>query len=150
MTSGDRSGEFGAVSLPALRRIRDLWLDLEPLVERANYDDPIDPAELHVHLADGIGDADSARFDVQWSQFDMYAFHYTDSTGLNWRFDRHPNQHSPERHFHPPPDAATADAEASCIAVSEVSLVSRAVHVLWRRAYEVEDTDRLNTASNPP
>jgi len=30
----------------------------------------------------------------------MYSFHYVDSDGLNWRFDRHPNTHTPEIHFH--------------------------------------------------
>jgi hypothetical protein len=80
----------------------------------------------------------------------MYSFHYADTEDVNWRFGRHPNTHSPEKHFHPPPDAATADAEHSCIAVTEVSLVTRAVHALWRAAYDHDDTGRLNSRSNPP
>lgn len=80
----------------------------------------------------------------------MYSFHYVDSADVNWRFDRHPNTHSPETHFHPPPDASTDDARPSCIEVEEVSLVTRAVHAMWRAAYEHDDLSRLNSLSNPP
>lgn len=146
----DRAGEFGTIYLPALRRIRDLWVDLEPLVVDTGYDDLVHPTELRVVLSDGIGGADSARIDIQWSELDNYSFHYTDSTGVNWRFDRHPNTHSPERHFHPPADGGTGDPEPSCIRVDEVSLVTRAVHKLWRAAYERGDPKRLNSLSNPP
>lgn len=148
--SGDRAGEFGPISLPALRRIRNLWVDLEVLVERTYYDDVISPTELHVELSDGLGDAETARFDIQWSDRGMYSFHYVDSADVNWRFDRHPNSHSPEKHYHPPPDASSAGAEASCIEVEEVSLVTRAVCAMWRAAYECEDVNRLNTHANPP
>jgi hypothetical protein len=150
MTNGDRAGEFGTIYLPALQRIRNLWVDLEPLVAETGYDDPVEPTEVRIELADGFGDADSARFDIQWSVLDNYSFHYIDSANVNWRFDRHPNTHSPDRHFHPPPDARTVDAEPSCIHVGEVSLVTRAVHKMWRAAYESGDIDRLNSISNPP
>jgi hypothetical protein len=150
MTNADRTGEFGAISLPALRRIRNLWVDLESLVTDTGYDDSIDPTELSIELADGLGDADTARFDIQWSVLDNYSFHYVDSAGVNWRFDRHPNPHSPEAHFHPPPDAPTATAEPSFIRVEEVSLVTRAVIAMWRAAYESGDRERLNSLSNPP
>jgi hypothetical protein len=146
----DHGGEFGAISLPALRRIRTLWLDIEPLVSDTRYDSPVAPAELQVDLADGIGDADAARLDIRWSERGMYAFHYAGSDGIDWRFDRHPNPHSPTAHFHPPPAATAADAEPSCLAVQEVSLVTRAVHAAWRAAYDHDDLDRLNSASNPP
>lgn len=150
MSGGDRAGEFGPIYLPALRRIRNLWLGLEPLVEDTRYDDPVAPTELHVDLSDGIGAAGSARIDVQWSERHMYSFHYVDSNDVNWRFDRHPNTHSPGAHFHPPPDASTSNAEPSCIDVEEVSLVGRAIHALWRAAYDHDDLSRLNTLSNPP
>ena len=150
MTDADRAGEFGTIYIPALQRIRTLWLDLEPLVADTEYDDPVEPTELRIELTDGLGDAESARFDIQWSDLDNYSFHYVDSTDVNWRFDRHPNTHSPEQHFHPPPDARTVDAESSCVHISEVSLVTRAVHKLWRVAYESGDQDRLNSLSNPP
>ena len=149
MTS-DRAGEFGTIYLPALQRIRTLWLDLEPVVTATGYDDPLNPTKLRIELTDGLSDADSARFDIQWSVLDNYSFHYVDSADVNWRFDRHPNTHSPDRHFHPPPDAETADAEPSCVQIEEVSLVARAVHKLWRAAYETGDMDQLNSISNPP
>jgi len=150
MNEEDRAGDFGSIYLPALQRIRDLWLDLEPLVDTTSYDDAVAPTELQISLSDGLGAAESARLDVQWSDRGMYSFHYVDGDEINWRFDRHPNTHSPETHFHPPPDAATAAAGPSCIDVVEVSLVARAVHTMWRTAYENEDLARLNSASNPP
>ncbi len=150
MSNDDRAGEFGPIYLPALQRIRDLWIELEPLVETTYYDDVVSPTELHIELSDGIGPANTARFDIQWSELDMYTFHYVDSQNRNWRFDRHPNTHSPQKHFHPPPDAATAVAESSCIDVAEVSLVTRAVHAGWRAAYNHSDLSRLNRLSNPP
>lgn len=150
MTHGDRAGEFGPIYLPALQRIRNLWLELEPLVETTSFDDIVSPTELHVELTDGLGAADAARFDIQWSELDMYSFHYVDTEDVNWRFDRHPNTHSLETHFHPPPDASTAIAEPSCIEVTEVSLVTRSVHTMWRAAYEDNDLAHLNSASNPP
>ncbi|MFC7213478.1 hypothetical protein ACFQO4_05190 [Saliphagus sp. GCM10025334] len=148
MTGADRAGEFGPIYLPALRRIRDLWRTLEPLVDETSYDDPIAPTELHIELGDGIGAADGARLDVQWSERGMYSFHYVDTDEVNWRFDRHPNTHSPEKHFHPPVQAVTA--EPSCITVEEVSLVTRAVHAMWRAAYDHGDVSRLNSFTNPP
>jgi hypothetical protein len=150
MTDADRTGEFGAIYLPALQRIRNLWVDMEPLVADTGYDDPIAPTELFIKLSDGLGDADTARFDIQWSEVDNYSFHYVDSTGMNWRFDRHPNTHSPDTHFHPPSDALTPAAEPSCIHVTEVSLVTRAVIAMWRAAYGSGDCERLNSLSNPP
>ena len=150
MNGNDRAGEFGPIYLPALQRIRDLWLELEPLVDETGYDDVVSPTELQISLSDGLGNTESARLDIQWSELGMYSFHYVDSDDVNWRFDRHPNTHSPEIHFHRPPEAATTDAESSCIDVTEVSLVTRAVHAMWRAAYEDGDIEQLNSASNPP
>jgi len=150
MNDDDRAGESGAIYLPALQRIRDLWLELEPLVDETGYDDVVTPRELQISLSDGLGDAESARLDIQWSELGMYSFHYVDSDDINWRFDRHPNTHSPEIHFHPPPGATTTDAEPSCIDVAEVSLVTRAVYAMWRTTYEDGDIDHPNSASNPP
>lgn len=150
MTDADRTSEFGRIYLPALRRIRDLWSNLEPLVAETGYDDPVHPTEVRIDLADGLLAAGSARFDVRWSVLGNYSFHYVDDEGVNWRFDRHSNSHSPERHFHPPPDAESDRAERSCIRVEEVSLVTRAVHKTWRTAYENDDPSRLNSLSNPP
>jgi hypothetical protein len=150
MSDDDRAGEFGPIYLPALQRIRDLWLELEPLVDTTSYDDVVAPTELQISLSNGLGDADSARLDIQWSELGMYSFHYVDSDDVNWRFDCHPNTHSSEIHLHPPSAAATTAAEPSCIEVAEVSLVTRAVHAMWRAAYENDDVDQLDSASNPP
>ena len=150
MSGHDRAGEFGRIYLPALRRIRDLWLELEPFVQSTAFDDIVAPTELRIHLSTGLGTADAARLDIQWSELDMYSFHYSDSADVNWRFDRHPNTHSPQAHFHPPPETATTSAEPSCIDVTEVSLVARAVQKLWRKAYEADSMAHLNSASNPP
>ena len=150
MSDDDRAGEFGPIYLPALQRIRTLWLALEPLVETTYYDDIVSPTELHVALTDGIATADAAQLDIQWSELNMYSFHYVDTNDVNWRFDRHPNTHSPASHFHPPPDASTVGAEPSCIEVTEVSLVTRAVQAMWRAAFDNDDVSRLNSLSNPP
>ena len=150
MSDGDRAGEFGPIYVPALQRIRNVWVDLEPLVEETSFDSVISPTRLHIHLSDGIGEAEAARMDVQWSELGNYSFHYVDGADLNWRFDRHPNTHSPEAHFHGPPEARSNTAEPSCIEVTEVSLVARAVHAMWREAYEAADLERLNSRSNPP
>lgn len=146
----DRAGDFGAIAAPKLSRIRNLWHDIEPLVADTSYDDDTNPTELRVELSDGIGSATRARIDIQWSEFGYYSFHYSDDADVNWRFDRHPNPHSAEKHFHRPPNASTADAEPSCIEVETVELVSRAVHELWRLAYEKDDVSLLNSESNPP
>lgn len=143
----DGSREFGTISRTALERVRNGWIDAEPLTDETAYDDLVDPTKLRIHLEDGIGEATAARIDVRWSRRGNYSFHYADG-GIDWRFDRHPNPHSTEKHFHPPPDAS--GTEPSCIEVEEVSLVTRAVHSLWRRAYERGDVSGINAGSNPP
>jgi len=66
MSDDDRAGEFGPIYLPALQRIRDLWLDLEPLVDATAYDDVVAPTELQISLSDGLADAErSARYPVE-------------------------------------------------------------------------------------
>ena len=151
MSGDDRGGEFGPIYLPAIQGIRGCWLEFDPLVDEIAYDDVVAPTELQISLSDGLGDADAARLDIQWSELGMYSFHYVDSDDVNWRFDRHPNTHLPEIHFHPPPGAATTAAEPSCIDVTEVSLVTRAVHAMCRVAYEDDDdVELLNSVSNPP
>jgi len=57
----DRAGEFGPIYLPALQRIRDLWLELEPLVDETAYDDVVAPTELQISLSDGLGNAELAQ-----------------------------------------------------------------------------------------
>jgi hypothetical protein len=151
-SSTDEDGRegFGPIDAGALREIRDLFVDREPLVETAALDDPLNPGTLAVELADGIGDASNARLDVRWSATGNYAVHYTDDLGRDLRFDCHPKPDAPNRHFHTPPEAPSRPVEPSCISVSEVSLVTRAVVQLWRDAYERGSLDGINEAENPP
>lgn len=115
----------------------------------------LDPDELRIELSDSVGAADSARFDIVWTTTDDYNIHYTDSEGRNLRWDVHPNEYprAPEdKHFHPPPDTASDpnDVKDSHINVAEIELVARAVHTLWREAYECGSLKEINDAKNPP
>lgn len=148
--AADRPEVFGPIDAGALREIRDLFVEMEPLVESATLDDPLNPQTLSVELADGVGDASVARFDVRWSLAGNYAVHYTDGRDRNYRFDCHPKPDAPRRHFHPPPDAPSRPVESSCIGVSAVSLVARAVLQRWRYAYDRGTFDGVNDAANPP
>lgn len=147
---GERQEGFGPVDPTALRTIRDLCLEHEPLVDSARLEDPLNPQKLVVELADGVGTATAARFDVRWSLAGNYSFHYTDEAGRDFRFDCHPKPGAPSRHFHPPPDAPSTPVEPSCISVATVSLVTRAVLAQWRVAYDRAEFDCLNDAENPP
>lgn len=141
--------DIGSPDVSEMRLIRDLFLENEPLIEDATFDSVLHPQELRIRFADGIGDAEWCRLDCTWYTSDAYRFHYVDSVNANWRFDRHPNNHSPEKHFHTPPDAASRTAQSSCITVEEPRLVARAVLKLWRRAYTTGSVEELNTATNP-
>lgn len=141
---------FGPIDAGALREIRDLVVELEPLVESASLDNPLNPQTVSVDLADGVGAASAARIDVRWSLRGNYAAHYTDTENRNFRFDCHPKPDAPRRHFHPPPDAPSRPVDPSCITVSEIGLVTRAVLQQWRIAYETGGFDGLNEAENPP
>ena len=142
-------GGFGPIDAGSLRDIREVFAQEEQLVESATLAPPLDPHVLRIELADGIGPAESARFDVRWSLTDNYAFHYRDEEGVDFRFDRHPKPDAPTIHFHTPPDAPRKPVEASCIRVTESSLVARAVLKLWRGAYEHGSFDGLNEAEDP-
>lgn len=144
------SGDVGRPDPTTMRSIEQWIFDREPLADEAAFDDALHPTELQISFSDGIGDAEWCRLDVTWYQFGAYRFHYVDATGTNWRFDRHPNPHSPEKHFHAPPDAASHEAVESCIEVEEPRLVVLAVWKLWRRAYEDGDFSVLNAATDPP
>lgn len=144
------TGDVGAPDAAEMQTIRNVFLQEEPLVESATFDNILSPRELHVPFADGIGDATWCRLDVTWYTSGAYRFHYVDEAGVNWRFDRHPNDHSPEKHFHEPPAADSETAVQSCIAVEEPRLVARAVLKLWRRTYTTDAVSEANTAQNPP
>jgi hypothetical protein len=144
------SDVFGPIDARALRDIRDLFVELEPLVETAALDDPVNPQTLAIELADGIGDASTARIDIRWSLDGNYAAHYTDDRDRNFRFDCHPKPEAPRRHFHPPPDAPSRPIDPSCITVSEVGLVTRALRQRLRYVYANDTFEGINDAENPP
>jgi hypothetical protein len=130
--------------------------EVEPLAT-SKLDDVLNPTVVEVALDDGLCDAVSARFDIRWTTAADYSFHYTDSAGVNCRWDRHPHDgdyvHATgHEHFHPPPEASSdpADVDASCISHSPERLVTRAVMKLWRAAYHEDSLDLLNAGSNPP
>lgn len=144
----------GPIDSPSLYDFRTVFERLEPLAT-GELDDPVDPTVLQIRLADGVGTADSARLDVRWTAVGDYNVHYTDADGRNFRWDAHPHEFprpTDERHFHPPPNATNApdDVEPSCIEVSEVVLVARAVHTCWRRAYDRGEFGECNAADDPP
>lgn len=148
----DLDGDPGAPDVAAMEQIRSEFCGLDGLVsnDETGFEDLITPQEITVRFDDGIGPADWARFDVTWYQSGCYRFHHTDERGLNFRWDCHPKDGAPERHFHEPPNAASNPAVESCITVEEPVLVARAVHKLWRRAHDTESLDAINSASNPP
>ncbi|MCH7660055.1 MAG: hypothetical protein IH933_05570 [Euryarchaeota archaeon] len=148
----------------------------EPFASEYSFDSSENPTTLSITLSDGFHGPE--RFDIRWSRRGYYSFHYREpDADLDFRFDRHPNPHndgcrpfpviadphrrspessdnrpyhSPEKHFHPPPDAARADAEPSCIEVELPDLVALAVVKAWRHGYESEDMGIVNTIENPP
>lgn len=127
---------------------------LEPLAT-GELDDVVDPSLLQIRFDDGIGVASHARLDVRWTVRDDYNIHYTDSENRNLRWDVHPHDFprpTDERHFHPPPEASSAlqSVEESCIEISEVTLVARATHALWRHAYENGTFEGINVITDPP
>jgi len=142
-------GDIGTPDVDVMIDIRNLFLDEEPLVESYSWNDPIYKRELHIHLSEGI-DAGWSRLDVTWYTSGAYKFHYVDENDQNWRFDRHPNNHSDEKHFHEPPDADARSAVRSCIQVEEPGLVARAVWNLWRRGMITSSFEQVNSAQNPP
>lgn len=148
--SVEQSEVFGPIDAGALREIRDLIMEQEPLAETASLDDPLNPQTLLVELSDGVGAASTARIDIRWSLTGNYAIHYTDDRNQNFRFDCHPKPDAPRRHFHPPPDVPSRPVEESCIGVSETGLVTRAILQRWRYAYTNETFEGINDAENPP
>jgi len=143
----DDDGRFGSTDTTSLEAFRDVFLE-EPLVERAEFDDLTNPRELRVRLSDGV--TSEGSFTVRWSARGYYSVHYSEEKDVQFRFDRHPNPHSPQKHFHPPPDASTQDAEPSCIEVETDELVARAVLKLWRRWYESDGDEYPNSGKKPP
>ena len=144
----------GAIDAGALHDFRAEFERLEPLAN-GSLDDVVSPSDLRLQLDDGIGEATTATITVRWSVRDDYNVHYSDDMNRNLRWDRHPHEYTDpdgDAHYHPPPDVSSDDddVEASCIGVTEIVLVTRAVHQLWQAGYESGTADPLNEASNPP
>lgn len=99
------SGELGPPDAASMRAFRDVFLANEPLVAATTFDSTLRPRELQISLSDGLGAANRCRLDVSWYRTGAPRCHYVDDDGVDWRFDRHPNPHSPEKHFHEPPSA---------------------------------------------
>jgi hypothetical protein len=145
MSEDEYTGSLGEMKISSLKIVRDVFEKYEPLVEDTHLDD-FDPRLLQVNYSEGF--EDSGRFDVKWDRKNNYSFHYTEET-LDFRYDRHPNDHSPEKHFHAPGDTQREDATTSCVEVEQDRLVAMAAVQLWRNAWEKDDLSLLNRG-NPP
>lgn len=122
--------------------------EYEPLITASEFGNPLDPEELHLHVADGIR-AESGRFDVTWTGKLQYRYHYTEGEAFNYRYDRHPRVDLPDNHFHEPPHARHDDAVPSCIEVRAVRLVTLAVLQLWRDTIESGSLSALQRPHPP-
>ncbi|WP_424020123.1 hypothetical protein [Haloferax sp. Atlit-48N] len=145
----DIEGTVGPIDDVTLEEIRTVCTRADGLVEDAGFDSRLDPTKLQIHFRDEIAEATWCRFDIRWFQRQYYSFHCLDECGVQFRYDYHPKPDAPEKHFHTPPEANSGDVEQSYIVTTEPMLVARAVHQLWRRAYETASFDALNTAENP-
>ena len=145
----DLRGDTGPIDYDALVNIRDIFLDTEPLVSHHSLDGRLDPQpELTVTVDAGFGSSACGRFDVVWTENECYNFHYRGDTGMEFRFDRHPEPNAPAKHFHTPPDATSR--VPSCIDVERPELVTRVILKCWRTALSVDDPSKLNFVSNLP
>lgn len=147
-------GLRGAIDVTKLDAFRDVFCSIEPMAT-GELDDRLDPRQLRLTIPHGIGVATATTFTVRWTTMGDYNIHFSDTAGRNLRWDIHPHDFSippDDRHFHPPPDASSADdfVEASCIEEARVSLVARAVHLLWRQALDEGSLSEINAATNPP
>lgn len=136
------SESVGPVSHPVLQQIREIFLAEEPLVETTRFDTPISPTELIVEFETGLNAA--GRFEITWWEQDAYRFHYTETDGVDFRFDNHPKDSAPEAHFHPPPNAGVA--EPSILdGITQPQIVTRVIHSQWRKAViEQNDLTSIN------
>jgi len=140
----DLAGPVGPVDTVVLQQIRDLVAQEEPLVEETSFDNPMSLTELVVELT--IGMAEPGRFEITWWQRDACRYHYTESDGIDFRFDKHPKDNAPDTHFHPPPDGSPP-VRSVLQNVTQAQVVTRVVLKQWRAAIVDEGgLDVLNTA----
>lgn len=138
----DITGPVGSVDLPVLQQIRTLLIEEEPLIESTRFDDPINPTELIVDLT--LSDRSHSRLEVTWWQTGAYRFHYTESDGIDFRYDNHPKSSVPDAHFHPPPNAGPAEPSFLQSATRPL-VITRAIVTRIREAIvDGNGLDRLN------
>ena len=71
--------------------------------------------EIQLDLSAYPAGVTEARFDVRWFTTDDYSLHYVemrDNGSYQCRWDRHPKPDVSRTHFHPPPDAGTAEGSS--------------------------------------
>lgn len=142
-------GDTGPIDYDALVRIRDVFLKTEPLVSHHSLDGRLDSRpELTVTVDAGFGSSPCGRFDIVWTERDCSNFHYIGDSGLEFRFDWHPEPNAPSKHFHEPPGAVSR--ARSCINIEPPELVTRAVLRCWRTALSEDDPSKINSVANSP
>ncbi len=144
----------GTIDVTKLDAFRDAFTAIEPMASGA-IDDRLNPRELRLTIPYGVGEAEKTLFTVRWTTVDDYNIHYSDTSGRNCRWDIHPHDFSAppdERHFHPPPDASSADThvEASCLREPSIEIVARGIHLLWRQALDEGSMANINVGTNLP
>lgn len=151
---GESHSLRGAIDVGKLDAFRDAFTAMEPMAS-GEIDDRLDPRELRLTVPYGVGDGAETVFTVRWTTVDDYNIHYSDTSAHDCRWDLHPHDFSAppdDRHFHPPPDASSADADVavSCLGEPSVPFVVRAVHLLWRQALDEESMTSITAGDNPP
>ncbi|MFC6752384.1 hypothetical protein [Halorubrum tibetense] len=144
----------GTIDVTKLDAFREAFSTIEPMAS-GEIDDRLNPRELRITIPYGIGEADTTIFTVRWTTAGDYNIHYSDTSGRNLRWDIHPHDFSAppdDRHFHPPPDASSADThvEKSCLKEPSVDIVARAIHLLWRQALDEGSMTSINAGTNHP
>lgn len=143
----DLDGDIGTLDVVAMDQVPAAFTGLDGLIEAAGFQNLADPEMAHVYFSDGIGEATDYRLDIRWYRRGHYSVRHTDSIDRNYRWDYHPKEGAPDKHFPRPPDARSGDFEPSCITADQPDVVARIVHKLWRRAYDTRGTPVLNTAA---
>jgi hypothetical protein len=144
----------GAIDVAKLDAFRDAFIAIEPMASGA-INDRVNPRELRLTIPYGVTEAAETVFTVRWTTVNDYNIHYSDTSEQDLRWDLHPHDFSAppdDRHFHPPPDASSADdhVEESCLGEPLVDLVARAVHLLWREALDEGSMTTINAGTNLP
>ncbi|AKH98154.1 hypothetical protein [Halanaeroarchaeum sulfurireducens] len=154
--SGDSESHAlrGAIDVAKLDAFRDAFTAMEPMAS-GEIDDRLNPRELRLTIPYGVGASAETVFTIRWTTVNDYNIHYSDTSEHDLRWDLHPHDFSAppdDRHFHPPPDASSADdhVEASCLGEPSVDLVARAVHLLWRQGLDEGSMANINAGKNPP